>query len=286
MTLSRFSGPARALYLGMTYHIGDQYERPIIINTMEEALEHCRGFLLSPSSRYYGVIVTEEDGHFLIHNRVNQPCYGFLRKYGPESDRPEDYRPSDLPIDFPNGKVVMIAIPLYNNGPFETFEEIWFSEKSPWWSILENQELVFKDDKLKGLILHDTDVNSTVVINMVKTYSHRSFFKTNFNRLMEVYPSAFPSELFYLSFVLSLHYTGDKWQLSDYYDLEKLVKKSPTIFGKTFLNDGAYARPVVEKVFYKEKYQTKILPHQQQKFVTKEDIMKLFAQIQEYQNEA
>lgn len=106
----------------------------------------------------------EPGGEITSHVRVNQPCYGEMRKYGEISTLPSTSKPSDLHHPFPEGRPV--AVMVHSNYLATKMQA--FDSKSPWikgFGSIDN--IIFHHDK-NIFTLIDTRIDPSVFVLMLR----------------------------------------------------------------------------------------------------------------------
>lgn len=127
-----------------------------------------------------------------IHTRWNQPCYGELRKYKEthpdDCTQPSNKKPTDLWHPFPAGKPVAVGTrynPMYLCDDY--MRAIFNAETSPWRAGIGSPEFVFDEGKIVGVLMKDTKVDPTVMVNLfnvVKSSSNSGGQRT-FKKLLD-----------------------------------------------------------------------------------------------------
>jgi hypothetical protein len=139
---------------------------------------------------YSYIIITEEDGQRKFHKRINEPCYGGLRKYKSvhNEEATDDHdKPGDLHKHFPKGEPVGLSIAwgichsydprTYKSikGPyppeFERLVKFAFSNSSPMVKgfLDENViEFTHKDGNINGGLIKATDGDPTTLVNLFR----------------------------------------------------------------------------------------------------------------------
>jgi hypothetical protein len=151
----------------------------VAVASIAAGLAHLTNFALTQDgSRYTWAVLMETGDKYTIHERHSNPCYGEMRPYatGPAKNGPYEpklfpveqrkvHKPGDLFWPFPEGTPIALAVPLYG----EDFEWLFNAEISPWRSVLKDVELVYKADTLRGIVIKDTNVDPTVMVNLFRT---------------------------------------------------------------------------------------------------------------------
>jgi len=230
---------------------GDGYPNPFYLSK-EEALTHCYSFLTYHNYNYGAVIAIESGDGYIIHNRIGEPCYGFLRKYKERSpNRPNDPRPMDLPRDFPDGTPGLLAVMIQpiNYEQNKAFIDWYFSSTGPYASVCKDIELVVsKDGFLVGVIVHDTDVDATMLIHLfkysrslpTKAVNAKDLEKSKFNENFETPEEFFTYVMMGFGTYLPARSTSNLW----YY-----VHGVPAFETGSFKKGFDYNRPMIESLF-------------------------------------
>lgn len=246
----------------------------IDVKDFESGLVAMREHLGSyPGSVAFSLMMKNDD-QLTVHNYRNQPCYGELRPYKkthpdllPEHQR-EVTKPSDLHDPFPDGNPVAVGIVLGTNTQTSIedhnfFIELVTSKDSPWRNVLKDYELLMGDNKYTGLILKDTKIEPTVMINLFMFIRAMAFSYQfpHFNRLRKKFPHKNPLELLCISTRLGKHWQSPG-EISFVEDMDYYI--SPAFNAKNFLNGVtenltggtfydryAYDRPRLHDVFGK-----------------------------------
>lgn len=230
---------------------GNGYPKPFYLSK-EEALTHCYSFLTYHNYNYGAVIAIESGDGYIIHNRINEPCYGFLRKYKERSpNRPNDPRPDDLPRNFPDGTPGLLAVMIqpFNYEQNKAFIDWYFSPTGPYASVCKDIELVVsKGGFLVGVIVHDTDVDATMLIHLFKysrylskkAASAKGLELSKFNENFETPEEFFTYVMMGFTDFLPARSTGNLW----YY-----VHGVPAFETGSFKKGFDYNRPQIESLF-------------------------------------
>lgn len=137
-------------------------------------------------------MLMELDGKFSVHQRWSMPCYGELRPYaqGSSSNGPYEpnlmpeeqrkvHKPGDLFFPFPAGHPIAVAVPfrIQSHTDWNTILEtiILNPETSPWRTALKEFTVTRKDKQISGIIITDTHINPTIMVNMfrnIRTHTH------------------------------------------------------------------------------------------------------------------
>jgi hypothetical protein len=244
--------------------------------TLAAAAAHMATFahyLENTSSAYTWAILVEHEGSFNVHERYNQPCYGEMRPYATGSDGngpfepdllPEDarkvYKPTDLFAPFPQGKPLMLSVPLpgnyntrNNNSWTELAETVLFnSEVSPWKNILKDVEIVYTENKIvTGLVFHNMEIEPTLAVNLFRKVKSSGYVDKSIYRIdktLTLYEAYILSSLFTV-YEGTIRFGGTHALGSDV-DLSNVVNGTPNDYTKgTFAQRYAYNRPKQEYLF-------------------------------------
>lgn len=103
-------------------------------------------------------------GGSYIKNAPNPPCYGYLRVYGEHSTRPNDPRPSDLPIDYPLGTPVLLCVAPYGSTKWTPKREqmVQFPYRNVPFTLLDNGCQLFED----------LSVDSTLLLKFIRNWNY------------------------------------------------------------------------------------------------------------------
>lgn len=124
--------------------------------------------------------MADAEGNLTIVERPSNPCYGYLRKYrsthGETATQPE-HKPGDLHYPFPDGEPVALAIPFYASPEQIPLLDFIWGPQSPWingFGSPDNVVRTYNDMKaITGIILTNTDVDPTVMVNLLKMSKSR-----------------------------------------------------------------------------------------------------------------
>lgn len=143
--------------------------------------------LLMLNSGNSWVLMVEQGRDRVIFPRDSLPCLGGeMRKYkkthgekytdpytGNKNNPTDTYRPGDLHWPFPEGTPIALAVRRDVSKQYETLLEAMFSDESPWKRGFKDTSSVHffkKEDKIKGYLLKDTEVDPTVMINLFNVF--------------------------------------------------------------------------------------------------------------------
>lgn len=202
-------------------------------------------------SRYnYAFLMLEEDGTYTLVERLSMPCWGAMREYGCGT-RPDDYWPDDLKEPrhiFPKtGNPVAISFQFWNiylyiaenKEKWNKFltEFVFNVEISPWVKCLNDFELIINDDLITGVLIKDTKVDPTVIVNMMK-YGGRTERYIKWCDMVKGGKHPLTSFLYLMRgvwprVVLERYFNADPFDYT----------------GGTFYDRYSYNRPSVEKIF-------------------------------------
>lgn len=223
---------------------------PIIRSTLEEAKAALLDVKFNRSSISYGITMEVGPSSFETYIYKSVPCYGYLRVYGPHSTRPNDPRPSDLPIDYPLGKPVLLCVAPYGPTTWtpKRGQMVTFPYRNVPFTLLDNGCLLFED----------LSVDSTLLLKFIRDW--------NYYGRVEGYPSEFyqlaPEEQLIMSTFLYWDNYNKCWR--PMYDVGGDIKKY--LAGELVVKTGPfnerfdYNRPEVDYLwgrtppFKKRKY--------------------------------
>lgn len=246
------------------------------VENIEVGLKALRSFVLSNQNKLIFNLLMQRGDDIIHVEYTQQPCYGELRPYAkthpdmlPEHQR-KVQKPGDLHSPFPDGTPVAVAVPFYNQPNGVTTEQynrivnlVLDPGLSPWREALKDFEVLKNEDgRIAGIIIKDTNIDSTVMVNLFMTLrgaSWGSFYKVLTN-LLEKFPEEDP----YLLLAAATQY-GPSWDSGQknmvnasfaYYISPALNVKNflrgefgKDITGGTFRDRYAYNRPDLHNVF-------------------------------------
>lgn len=201
------------------------------------------------------------DNSLEIYHRTSQPCYGELRKYrathGDECTQ-DVKRPSDLRSPFPKGIPEAVGFHFNNISDANSLIEYIWSPQSPW-ATGAGTEVNFVKNKqgmIKGLYLTDTEIDPTVMVNLIKVTAGTagSSYSTLYNKYvaegidkdtaillsptgMDIFTYGIPGALYQYFIMQPANYTRF-W-----------LHKPRDLTGGTFRNRWDYNRPDLLKIF-------------------------------------
>ena len=234
---------------------------PITCDTVEQAYLHCLDFTRN-RQMYGAAIVTEVNGQLIINNRYGEPCFGFLRKYGKGSTRPEDYRPVDLLRDFPDGKRVMLGVPLrtdVSTTKFPNFVEFIFGQDSPYKELFREATVIVDNSNcIVGIVFERLDFDSTLFINFLQFTRHWNYTCKTYEKLKQEIPEFTPQELWLACHLVQLYYSNHNTfvPLKSPVDPKRVLTGDYWKVGGLFSEGDDYARPYVERLWYNENPKT------------------------------
>lgn len=246
------------------------------IENVEVGLNLLRGFVLNSQNELTFNLLMQQ-GDDVVHVKYGQqPCYGELRPYAkthpdmlPEHQR-KVHKPGDLHSPFPDGHPIAVAVPFFNQPSDVTTEQynriinlVLDPGLSPWREALRDFE-VLKNDKgrIAGIIIKDTNVDSTVMVNLFMTLRGASW--NSFYAVLTKLLGQFPDEDPYLLLAAATQ-VGPTWQSNGAYSINASFqyyispalnitnflqgKFDEKITGGTFHDRYAYNRPDLHNVF-------------------------------------
>ena len=144
--------------------------------TKEESgyiLPKLEDFLNTASGIAFCLVMRDSSGGLQIYPRINQPCWGELRKYKSthpsDCTQPEDRRPGDLSHPFPDGTPEALAVHKQLQNDRDKF--IW-TDHSPWIRGFGGVQNIIMHRR--GIILKDLAIDPTVLVNLLKNTSCRT----------------------------------------------------------------------------------------------------------------
>lgn len=142
-----------------------------------ETIDALVAFIRKPSGYgYQYILAMEQDGQEVIVERVNEPCYGGLRKYksthGADCTQPTTNKPGDLNQPFPEGIPLGVGFPLTAAKEVLPLVNYLWSDKSPFRKGFSSEKDLIRVENakgnLQGFVLTETDVDPTVMVNLAK----------------------------------------------------------------------------------------------------------------------
>lgn len=226
----------------------------------------------------FTIVMRNKAGLLEVYERVNQPCYGELRKYtethGEDCTRPGDRRPGDLCDPFPEGTPEAIGISwnsyiqiyketMKSDGLCVRFiKDVLFGLKSPWikgFGSPDNIEWTIKNGYLYGFVLKNTEIDPTVLVSLLKrvqTYTtHSQYNGDDYTAYLGAGLSEFKALISCL-FLPQLPYVGggivmpDGYSLPMYASYRRIKDQNPKdLTGGTLRNRWDYNRKDLAKLF-------------------------------------
>lgn len=225
-----------------------------------------------------------EDGEVTLHERINQPCYGELRKYKSIHDdatQPE-YRPGDLRHPFPSGtpEALAIGLPDWHYGEYDAnsgkvipknfvsenqkFFDFILSDRSPFVRGFGGEKNIEWSEGQKGFVLLSLDIDPTVLVNLLKFF--QSYPKIGEGTTFCTYLDDGLSEIeafvasyccnFGVGIYANKKYTIGLAPVNTYVfpqkaDLQRILDQNPVdLTGGTLRNRFDYSRKSLHEVFY------------------------------------
>lgn len=254
-------------------------ERIKKVKTVEDGIEHLRQFVLfyaqailngGYGGNTWAVLTEDKQGNLVVYERLSQPCYGEMRPYGnithahkdaaepnllPEDQR-KVHKPTDLYHPFPKANPIAIAVVFRRKLTERTntlIDCMYDEEESPWRIGLSDVELVNIKDTHVGVILKDTHVNPTVMVNLFRASRD----------LREVCDLIWNEDLTERQFIACygmLQKTGDGYYISNdgnytFFgntpDLQRIADCNPVNYhdDRTFYDRDAYNRPRIDYIW-------------------------------------
>lgn len=149
--------------------------------------------------------VRDKFGSIGFYPRTSQPCYGEMRKYQNKNSNHKQavahgdlaksgkQKPTDLYCPFPSGEPEMIGfyVRAWNvvteaDQKYLPIINFLFSDQSPWikgFGSSKAVELVWKDKKLNGFVVKTSDIDPSVLVQMLWTFRHSSI--QNFQNFLD-----------------------------------------------------------------------------------------------------
>lgn len=235
----------------------------------------------------WGILMKTEEGGIHFHERIDQPCYGEMRKYSmtapvydydedeyidpvplhSDCTQPDDERPDDLEHPFPDGTPMAVCALLknsfvpnwnekegfYDEGKkwFREYTEFMFGSDSPWLQQVDTRsvELIYEDEMPIGVIFYDTDLDPTVLVNLLNCHKIMSW------KMFKVCRENGGSLLSSTYFAMTLQYNGMVNHSFGYYypaklDVSRFCNGQPRDFtGGTLENRFDYSRQELHSIF-------------------------------------
>jgi len=216
------------------------------------------------------LLVMKIDEGYSVHYRLDQPCYGELRKYkmthGTMCTRPESEKPDDLFNPFPKGVPHAVVIPFHDlyhdDGKSEGrkhFLEFLVSEDSPWISGFgspDKVEMIKKDEVYHGFILRDMHIDPTVMVQLIwatRDISHSGTFDrlvadglTSIEAVAVLYANSSNDPYKIIS-------EQDEYHFGSRLSLKRFFSKTPRDFTGGKYDEGYdYNRRMVQDIFYSD----------------------------------
>lgn len=204
------------------------------------------------------LVMRNKSGELRLRPRMNQPCWGELRKYksthGEEATK-EEHRPSDLRHPFPKGIPEALAIHV---GIENSLTEFLWSDESPWVRGFGSTKNYIKVKR--GVILKDTNIDPTVLVNLLKNsgdYRQSNLFDILTARgltpLEAVFPCIFTGiwqEYIYTKIIPS----PDTYTNAMTIDVDRVLTQNPhDLTGGTLRDRFDYERKDLHKLFHNPK---------------------------------
>lgn len=245
------------------------------IPDLDTGLNMMRGFVLNNQNRLIFNLIVQRGDDFIYVDYSSQPCYGELRPYGkthpdmqPEHQRSVS-KPGDLHSPFPDGTPVAVAVPFFNKVEGVNTEDynrilnlVLDPGLSPWREALHDFEVLKNaEGRIAGIIIKDTNIDSTVMVNMfmvLRGGSWGHFYKT-LTTLLKKFPDEDPYLLLAAATQFGPTWESKNWAVNAsfaYYLSPALNVKNflsgrfnEKITGGTFRDRFAYNRPDLHNVF-------------------------------------
>lgn len=207
----------------------------------------------------WGGVVKNEEGELIPLIYKQRPCYGEMRRYA-DGTRPDDPHPDDLPRPIPFGERMAFVVRLFDMG--EDHEEIiklMFSKTGPWRRGLGGDVEFVRNghNKLVGVRMVDTDVDPTVLANLLVTHRNISNnpapitlaesraagltdMQALFARIFCIHPSGWYNGSYATHYYLNPRLDLKRWAQGDTLDLSN---------ERTWREQEDYNRPELANVF-------------------------------------
>jgi hypothetical protein len=204
------------------------------------------------------------DGDIRIFKRVQQPCYGELRKYkethGDGCTKPESKRPGDLFWPFPFGTPEALATGfdgMSSRSHMYPMLDYLFSNESPFKKGFISAENIEWSANRSGIVLLHTEFDPTVLVNLLKYIQDRML---NMESVFSSYLDAGLSNLEAFILDYSVRYesytktvkANDRYIYPISLDLQGVINQKPNdLTGGTLYDRMDYDRKRMHEVFYK-----------------------------------
>lgn len=222
----------------------EQRIAPTVNSTLEEAKKTLFELMKGLGGITYGITMQTSPSEFKTYVYKNVPCYGYLRVYGEHSTRPNDPRPTDLPIDYPLGTPVFLYV-----APFGVTSQCGTQRLLVKYPYRKVPHQVLEDN---ALFFDDLSVDSTLLLAFIRAYNYeggRVLFPKEHSNLSE-------EELLILNtfFHFDKYYTK-KFSRYDYQlkgDVKKYLNGEITFETGPFNQRFDYNRPEIDYLWGKE----------------------------------
>lgn len=240
-------------------------------NEVEVAKQYLEVFSsrIVPKRIDYFLVMRDKSGVLSYHDRINQPCWGELRKYRSthyhDCTKLEDARPEDLFSPFPDGTPEAIGIPFSCIGALTPLKQYLFSNESPWRKGFGSSSDIILT--WTGIILKNTDIDPTVLVNLlinIRNMKQYNETEKNFEKFLAEGLTKFESAFLCIfsgvsSYSYAMPSNVHRLQVpppNDYINtlfvsLSRLYEQNPhDLTGGTLRNRFDYERKKIKDIFY------------------------------------
>lgn len=213
----------------------------------------------------WGAVLEMPDGSIKGRSWNNRPCYGEMRRYGPESTQPEVEKPSDLPTPIPECTRLAWSTNIYTMSEDteehnELIEYLFDPERSPWRRGLTNP-ILYKDKQgaYRAVGMTDTRFDPTVLVNLLIVIRNRSSSGgSSFFLPRSGMAEGLSWEKAFLKFLFCFKnsYAAHRWADTSYYlqgpfDPRRILEGDAHDFnnGQTWYDGVDYNRPMIQDIF-------------------------------------
>ncbi len=186
-------------------------------------------------------LIYTDDGK--VHDRTHSPCYGgHLRLYDIASDGV--IRPGDLPMDFPDGHPIGLAI-AKRSSAYADF--IYNNKMSPWRALNGKVTVV----PYGGLVVTNTHFNADILINSMFAYSYSPS-----KRILDA-DKKYDDVTLLAEFLVATSTAGNilnngpsKWANGQAFDFMRVITGNPDVLHPfDYYDRAAYRRPIIEQLW-------------------------------------
>lgn len=231
--------------------------KPIKVGSLEEMYDQMRLAIKEMSGTNFVLGMLTDEGGLEVWRRTSQPCQGGeLRKYGvthDDSTRPEDPRPGDLTMPFPDGKPLAVGSRIRVK---DKAVKLFVNEHSPWRRAYGDEQFVELVSN-EGFLIKNADIiDPTMLVSFFKKMRRGTSLGDKYLSLLDCYTSA------EVEFMLRAGVIGH--ESYDSYDMQSRVcasrflqggiESSFDLTGGSLGNRFDYNRPDLSEVFVNKDY--------------------------------